>query len=201
MTRLSTPRIAGLLYLCIIVLGIGSEGVLRLPYRADPGLAGSDPLGLHLSIMADIGMVLADVALALLLFALLRRFGQGLAVAAMVFRLVQAAGIIAGLNWLIAAVQIPEQAAAFLTVHGIGYDISLVPFALNCLLTGLLIRRAGARLLGLAIMASGAVYLTGTVMRVMAPDLADGFAAAYALPLLAESALCLWLLSGARRLN
>lgn len=50
------------------------------------------------------------------------------------------------------------------------------------------------RILGLGIGLSGVVYLTGSLLRFAAPDLQALVAPAYLLPLIAETAFCLWLL-------
>jgi hypothetical protein len=59
-----------------------------------------------------------------------------------------------------------------------------------------LILRSGwiPRLIGFGIGAAGLVYLTGSYLRILAPGLADSFAPAYAICLLAELAFALWLL-------
>jgi hypothetical protein len=49
---------------------------------------------------------------------------------------------------------------------------------------------------------SGLVYMTGSALRLADPTIAEAFAPAYGVPVLAESAFCLWLLfagAGARR--
>ena len=193
----ATPRLAGLLYLVIIICGVTSEAVFRAALRADPTLVAQGAGQLRLSMLADLMMALADVGLAVLLLALLRRFGEWLAIGATAFRLVQAAAIIAGLGWIMAAILDAPRAAMWLSIHETGYDVSLAFFAVNCLLTAVLLYRAGVAWLGWAIGLSGVVYGTGSIIRLIAPDLTAVFAPAYALPLLAETAFCIWLLSGA----
>lgn len=192
-----SPRFAGILYLVIILCGVASEAVFRAPFRADPALVAGDALGLRISMLADLTMALADVGLAVLLLALLRPFGTWLAVAATAFRLVQAACIAGGLGWIMAAILDPSGAGDWLSLHGVAYDVSLAFFAVNCVLTGALLQRAGLRWLGWGIAASGVVYGAGSVLHIVAPAMADGFAVAYVLPLVAETAFCLWLLFGA----
>ena len=193
------PRLAGGLYLLIIACGLTAELVLRAPLRAD-GVAPGDVTVLRLSIVADLVMALADVAVALLLFALLSVRGLWLAAVASVFRLLQAAGILAGLGWLVAAVETPGNAAVYLAVHGTLYDLSLAFFAVTCVATGALLWRV-FRLLGMALVASGAIYAIGSVLRILGPGMADAFAVAYLLPMLAELSFAVWLLLGARGLR
>ena len=93
-----------------------------------------------------------------------------------------------------------ELALVFTGLHASGYDIGLLFFGINSLAMAVLLWKSGGtpRIIAGGIGAAGIVYLTGSTIRLIAPDLAAGFAPAYALPLLAESALCLWLLIRAR---
>jgi hypothetical protein len=84
----------------------------------------------------------------------------------------------------------------FLEAQSHGYDLGLIPFGINCLLTGYLVYKAEflPRTIGLMLVAAGVVYLVGSYLRFLAPALAGPFQMAYALPLVAETAFCLWLL-------
>jgi len=124
---------------------------------------------------------------------------------AMISRLLQAGLIAAGLMNLQVAVLLLETAAMdgaanlalkFTEMHAYGYDLGLIFFAVNCLLTAVFICQSGfiPRVLGLGIGLSGLVYLTGSILRFVAPDLHGIVAPAYVLPLLAETAFCFWLL-------
>ena len=118
----------------------------------------------------------------------------------MTFRLIQAALIGASLVLLAgvpAALEagMPDTALLLTALYGTGYDIGLVFFGVNCLLMAVLLTRAGLpRALSLGIGAAGLVYLAGSAARLFAPDLHPVIQPAYLVPLLAESALCLWLL-------
>lgn len=220
---LMIAAVAGGLYLVIIVLGITSELALRGPLidlaDAERTLRAilSDLPRLRLSIAADLVMALADVGLAVLLFILFRPVSPGLALAAMIFRLVQAVLIASNLMSLQAAVLLttgaqdmagllPEQAAGismlFLNLHGHGYDLGLVFFGINSLISGLLIWRAGfiSGVFGLGLFAAGGVYLLGSALRFFAPDMVAIFAPAYGICVIAETAFCLWLLSAGWKL-
>jgi len=213
----ATARMAGVLYLIIIVLGIWSEAFVRSslfvpddPMGTTANIIGAEGL-FRLSMAADAVMVIADVALAAALFLLLRPVSAPLALTAMLFRLIQAA--IIGMNLLnqdaaLAIINGGATLAAFegaeldalaslsLVLHGDGYDIGLIFFGVNSLLTGALLYMSGyfPKTLGLLIAAAGVVYLTGSFLVLLAPELAGPFSMAYALPLLAETAFCLWLL-------
>jgi hypothetical protein len=205
-------RFAGLLYLVIIVFGISSEVLLRGPLVASgsadvvAAAIAANPMPLRLSIAADAVMAMSDAALAVLLFLILRAYGPGLALAAMVFRLMQGAVIAASLMFLLATLNpaFADHALALIEMHGVGYDLGLAFFGVNSVLTGLLLCRVGgaAKVIAAGLVLSGAVYLTGSALRLADPTLSAAFAPAYGIPVLAESAFCLWLLlagTGARR--
>ena len=197
-------RLAGVFYLVIILCGVGSEVALRGPLigfdSAEQTMQAinAEHLRFRLSIMADVMMALADAALAVLLFLMFRSVSAGLALGALVFRLLQSGLIAAGLMNLQAALLFDDAqlALSFIALHAYGYDLGLIFFAVNCLLTAVLIVRSGfvPRLLGIRIGLSGVVYLTGSVLRFVAPELHGFITPAYVLPLIAETAFCLWLL-------
>ncbi|MBN9886789.1 DUF4386 domain-containing protein [Salipiger abyssi] len=207
---LAAARFAGLLYLLIILLGLGSELALRGPLLV-PGdaLATAErilaaPGLLRLSVAADTLMALADVALAVLLYLLLRPVNGAVALLAMVFRLVQAALIAMSLLLLFGALlaldrmggAAAETALLATELHAHGYDLGLVFFGINSLLTGWLLLRSGyvPRALGVLLGLAGAVYVCGSALRFFVPALTEAFAPAYLLPVIAETAFCLWLL-------
>lgn len=221
--ELPMAHFAGLLYLIIIVLGITSEVALRGPLvdLADANTTAEAILGavdsFRLSIAADLVMAIADVALGILLYVLFRPVAPTLALAAMIFRLVQAVLIGANLMnmqaaWLlisggqdIAALapgQAEAMAALFLNMHAHGYDLGLVFFGINSLMTGALIWRSGfaPKTLGAGLAVAGLVYLTGSALRFFVPGAFDAFAPAYGITVLAETAFCVWLLIVGRSL-
>ena len=101
---LRMARLCGLLYAVIILCGVGGEGLIRQPLMAAfeaEQLAASiraAELPFRLSILCDVVMTLADVAVAALLYSVLKPVSELLSRMAMAFRLVQAA--ILGLNLL-----------------------------------------------------------------------------------------------------
>jgi hypothetical protein len=212
-----TARLAGLLYLIIIVCGIFSEVALRGPLVdfADAGSTATAILGAldayRLSIAADIVMAIADAGLAILLFVLFRPVAPGLALAAMVFRLIQS--VMIGVNLMnmqaallliaggqdlsgLASGTAEALALLFLNMHAHGYDLGLIFFGINSLMTGALIWRSGLvhKSIGLGVALAGAVYLVGSSLRFFAPELYGLFAAAYIVPVVTETAFCVALL-------
>lgn len=209
MTDKSTLRAAGLLYLGIIVLGVSSEAILRgglidWSDGAATALAIAEaPLRFRLSLGFDLIMAGFDIALAVLFYRLLRGAGEVRALMAMVFRLMQAALIAGGLMTLFAVQQVVETGddpLPFLARHAAGYDLGLFFFGINAMLMAGLLCRAGVpRLVAGGIAAAGLVYLAGSLTRFLAPDWNAALQPAYLVPLVAETALMLWLLVASTR--
>ena len=205
-------RLAGVLYLVIIVLGVSSEvGVRgRLIVAGDAAATAANltaSAGLYRAgFFADLVMCLSDVALAVLLFVLLVRVHRTLAMVALFFRLTQTAILGGGLLLAYAPLQMLEgapadpatqsQALFFTQLHALGYDLGLVFFGVHCWLLGVLIARSGflPRSLGWLVFAAGWVYVVGSAIRFGFPSASASFAPAYAVCLVAELALGLWLL-------
>ncbi|MFC6686845.1 DUF4386 domain-containing protein [Jhaorihella thermophila] len=206
-------RFAGLLYLVIIVTGLGAELALRAPLidlgDADATAAAilAAPSQFRFAIAADIVMALSDAGLAILLYLIFRAMAPGLALSAMIFRLIQTVLIGASLMALLTAWLVLNRAEAladastlalvFLDLHTHGYDLGLVFFGVNSLIMGLLVWRSGlfAKAFGAGLALAGLVYLIGSSLRFFAPDLSSAFMPAYGLTILAEMAFCLRLLS------
>jgi len=91
----ATLRLAGLLFIAIILCRNGAEVLFRGPLVdfGDPSATASgirNAIGtFRLAIAADIVMAAADAAPAILLYVIFRPVAQVLALAAMVFRLIQ----------------------------------------------------------------------------------------------------------------
>lgn len=207
MTIQTAPRTAGAFYLAIIALGLTAELALRTQFlrpdaAATAQLVAENPLALPLSIVCDTLMIAADVVVAVLLYQLLKPAGPTLALMAMVFRLMQAAiigaKIMFDLSALLTLRAIGDAAAAHhdLMLAAIGYDLGLIFFGVNSLITALLVIRFTGlpSLLGYALGAAGLVYLTGSYLRILAPGAYEIFQPAYAVTILAELAFALWLL-------
>jgi Domain of unknown function (DUF4386) len=210
-------RAAGLLYLVIIVLGLGNELLLRAPLLV-PGDAEASArnlaesvLPVRLSIAADAIMATADIALAVLLFAIFAPVSVILAALAAAFRLSQTA-VIAGnllnqqsaLNWALAQSEAGATADRLayeaMQLHGFGYDLGLVFFGVGSVLIGVLVLRGRQfpQWLGRLIVAAGGVYLTGSFLRILWPDAVAVFAPAYLVAIVAETAFALSLLAAGR---
>ena len=210
-------RVAGVLYLVIIVFGLWSEVFVRgsLIVAGDATETAANILAseglFRASFAANSVMALCDVALAVLLYVLLRPVNATLALTAAALRLIQTAVIAASLLNQYAALLLlsgaghaavfePDQLYALvvlaLDMHGHGYDLGLIFFGLSCLVLGFLVARSGylPRALGWLVMAAGVVYLVGSYALFLFPAQADAVQPLYVVPVVSEVALCLWLL-------
>ncbi len=210
-------RAAGVLYLLIIVFGLWSEVVVRgsLIVAGDAEATATNILAaegvFRASFAADSLMALADVALAVLLYRLLKPVNATLALTAGALRLIQTAVIAASLLHQYAALLIlngaghaaafpPDQLHALvmlaLDMHGHGYDLGLIFFGASCLVLGFLVSRSVylPMVLGWLVMAAGVVYLIGSYALFLAPDQAALVQPLYVVPIVSEVSLCLWLL-------
>ena len=188
-----TARIAGVLYLIIIIAGIFAEFFVRqsLVVPGDAGATASNIMAaeglFRLGIAADLIMILSDIALALVFYVLLRPVSQALSLLAAFFRLVQAA--ILGLNLLnlffvlqllggattlavFGADQLDALGLLFLDAHSAGYGIALVPFALSLLVLGYLVFKSGylPQILGILLVVAAAGYLIDSFASVLLPN-------------------------------
>lgn len=213
-----TSRIAGVLYLLIIVLGLFSELGVRSTVRIPGDPAGTAQAILasetlfRISVAADVLVFLADVVVAVLLYELLRHAGRTLSLSAAGLRLtgtaiygtnllnqVGALLVLTGAGGLAATMGEPGAqgvAALLMELHGFGYDLGLIFFGLHCALLGaLLVRSARAPgWLAALMVAAGAGYLIGSFTRLLAPAYHGAVQWVYIFPLVGEVALALWLL-------
>ena len=205
---LPIARLAGIALFVIILSGIWADGIGRPAFifpddaAATAVAISASPDLFRLTLAADLAKTLASITLAGLAFLLLRPAGPGLARAAMALRLTQAALLGAGLI-LTAGIPMALQSGSDATVlrltelHATLRHTGLIALGLNSLLISVLLSRIHdlPRLVALGIRAAGVVYLAGTAVRFLFPDLHGLIEPAYLLPLVAETALGLWLLT------
>lgn len=210
-------RLAGVLYVVIIVLGLLSEIAVRssLVTTGDAATTAQNIMAseglFRIGFLADSIMFLSDVALAVLLFELLKPVNKVLSLIAMCFRLTQSAVIALNLLHYYAAIIILEGASyasafeevqtnaiasLFLELHSYGYDLGLILFGIHCLVLGYLIARSlyMPKILGYLVMSAGMTYIVGSYTRFLFPDFVETLAPIYVVALVSEVSLCLWLL-------
>jgi hypothetical protein len=213
-----TARIAGILYLIIIVSGIFSEMLVRSSIVV-PGdaaatagnIMASAPL-FRIGFASDLIMVICDIGIALAFYVLLRPINRALALLAAFFRMAQAA--ILGINLLnhftallllngagylkaFETDQLQALVLLFLNMHAHGYLISGVFFACSLLVLGYLFFKAEyfPRVFGYLLLFATFGYLVDSFTNFLAPNYAavtEWLVVASAV--IAELSLCVWLL-------
>lgn len=214
-------RVAGLLYLIIIIAGIFAEFFARqsLIVPGDAAATASNIMASEMlfraGIAADLVMIIADVALALAFYVLFRPVSNTLALLAAFFRLAQA--VVLGINLLnlffvlellsgaeyltvIGADQLQALSVLFLKAHSIGYTIGLVFFGINLFILGYLVFKSGyvPKILGILLIGASLGYLIDTFAKALLPNY-GAYQAVFDLVVfgpafIAELSLCLWLL-------
>lgn len=211
-------RIAGVLYIIIIIAGMFG-GLTResLLVADDPAATAENILtseGLfRASILADIIMILADVAIGVAFFYLLLPVSKGLSLLSAGFRLAQAAAL--GINLLtlffvlqflgndVAALDsetAQTQAYVFFKAHGIGYNLALMFFATSILIQGYLVYVSGyfPKFLGILLIVASAGYFIDNTASFVLPnyvDYADTFQMIVMVAFPVELILALYLLA------
>lgn len=216
-----TARIAGVLYLVIIVAGLFAEMVVRtnLIVAGDAAATAEnimDSEGLfRLGFVADLAMIMADVAIALLFYVLLKPVSNTLALMAAFFRLGQAAALginllnmffalqlLGGADYLgtLSADQSNALALMFLDGHAAGYRLALVFFGFSILILGYLLVKSELfpRILGYGMIMASVIYVADTAAYFMLMNYASVEAVFDVLlsgpVVIAELSLCVWLL-------
>ena len=213
-----SARIAGWLYLAIILLGAFGEVAVRgsLVVSGDPAATAraidGSPLLWRLGIAGDLLMHVLDLPVILIFYYLLRPVNRSLALLATLVNLVQTAVLSTNkLNLLlpmllatggaalkhIPAAQLQALSYVAIQAHGHGFAIGLVFFGVACLLRGFMIYRATflPRTLGVLLALAGMSYLVNSFALLLAPAFAASIFPAVLLPALAgELSLCLWLI-------
>lgn len=212
-------RLAGVLYLAIIALGLYGEVAVRgrLLIAGDPAataaaIAGS-PLLWRSGIVGDLAMQALDIPVMVLFYLLFRPVNAGLNLSATLLNLIQTAVLVANKMTLLLPLLLlggagylsrafaPEQlqALAYLSAsaHGYGFGIGLIFFGLACLLRGHLMVTSGyfPKLLGRLIQLAGLCYLINSIALLLAPAFARLIFPTILLPaFVAELGLSLWMI-------
>jgi len=210
-------RITGILYLVIIVFGLFSEVYVRssLIVRGDAAATAGNILAseglFRAGFASDLLIFLCDVAVAVLLYVLLRPVSRTGSLISAGLRLTGTAIygvnllnyfavliILSGADYLKAfdTGQLNSLALMFLDIHRHGYDLGLVFFGFHCAVLGYLIYKSDyfPRVLGILMVLAAIGYVTGSLTLFLFPRHAAAIAPVYAAPLVGELALCLWLL-------
>jgi hypothetical protein len=211
-------RVGGVLYLVIIILGALGEAVVRGSIVV-PGNATATAAKLRsmewlwrLGVTGEVVLLTCAIALALILYVLLRPVSRDLALLAVFFNLVSiaiegvgAVSLAAALLPMTGATHVeaftPEQlnVIALLSVqtHTAGFGIALIFFGVECVILGYLIARSRymPRTIGILMQIAGVCYVINSFALLLSPRLSSRLFPAILIPsLIAELSLALWLL-------
>lgn len=222
-TQALQARITGALYLVIIALGLFSEVYVRggTVIAGDPAATArsiaESAFLFRVGIASDIVVFLADVAVAALLYVLLRPVSKTVSLTTAAFRLTGTAVYSVNLLNQFAALFLAtgestagalgpggaqELALFFMDLQGHGYDLGLIFFGVHCLGLGYLLIRSNLfpGILGALMGLAGLGYLVGSFTLFLFPSLHPTVTPVYLAPLVGEVSFCLWLIyKGVRR--
>jgi hypothetical protein len=212
-------RVGGLLYLYIIIGASFGELFVRnkLIVWRDPAATANNILGSEIlfraGLAAEMLTIVCDVALALILYVLLRPVNRNMALMGAFFRLtfdgiygvtklfeIAALVVLNGQGHLSALEpqQLQDLAYLSLRVHNLGYGASLLFFGFCCVFFGHLIYKSRylPRLIGVLLAGAGYGYIVFSVGQMLAPVFAGKFLfpPLMLLAFVAEASLALWLL-------
>ncbi|MCC5947999.1 MAG: DUF4386 domain-containing protein [Nitriliruptoraceae bacterium] len=210
-TRLA--RLAGVLYLCMCVLGAFAHLWVRagvhVPGDATATVANlvADPTMFRLALVADIAMATAFVGVGVALFRLLRTWDRHAAVAMLIFVAVGAGMILTNLVLHQAALLVATDATAsavgsdelvllLLDLHGHGYALAGIFFGLWLLPIGVVGYRARLfpRPLSVLLLVAGGCWIVDTLLGFLLPELPAAVHTVIQAPTVAEFWLVAYLL-------
>ena len=211
-------RLAGLLYLVVLVTGAPPELLVRVPIAAEEGSTaiaaairdGADLF--RLAAFSDLLNMVAFLGVALVLYGLLRRVNAGAARAMLIFNATSVA-IMAlntvnhlaawwfatqdGIRTTLGAATADGLAASFIEFHGIGFSIAEIFFGLWLFPLGWMLwhTRAVPRPIAGLLMVGTVGYLANVAATFLSPSLSHDLVQLFTTPsALAETSLLLWLL-------
>lgn len=217
MSPKAQARVAGSLYLVVIILGAFAElGVrARLFAPGDPTRTAHNILAheslYRLGFAVQVFYLACDVPLIFLLYNIFKIVRQKVALLGAIFALiaaaVEAASLLAhyapnvllqgsGTLHAFTPAQLDAASYASLQLFEAGFDISLVFFGCDCLALSYLIVKSTflPRLIGIGLAVEGLGYLINSFSLFLAPDFQARIFPYFAVTGLAEVALALWLL-------
>lgn len=206
-------RLAGAIYLAVIVLGGWAEGMV-MNNVVVPGddVATIQAILAHSTLWtwgltANLVIPLIAVVQLWIEYMLFRPAGRGLALLFLLLNLASLA--VESVSKLFQLMVLPlasgtsgagvDQALASfaLMAHGVAFNIALVFFGAACLVSGAIIWRSGylPRFVGVLMQLAGLSYLVAAFAELLAPSFARAINPGILLPvLIGETSLCLWLL-------
>jgi Domain of unknown function (DUF4386) len=215
-SNLFSARVAGVIYLAIVALGLFGEGFVRgsMVVGGDTGATAESIINSTLlwrtGIATDLLMYVLDVPLIVFFYLLLKPVNHPLALLTTAFYMIQTCvlafsklSLIAALSVLTSStfpsVQVFAHGLAHLAIslHGYGVGIGLVFFGFACLVRGYLFFQSSnaPKWLGPLQALAGICYLVNSFALLLYPPLASMLFPAVLLPaLVAELVLSLWMI-------
>ncbi|HET7435460.1 MAG TPA: DUF4386 domain-containing protein [Thermoanaerobaculia bacterium] len=200
-------RLAGFLYLIIIVGGVFAELFVRqrLIVANDPAATGRNILAheqlFRLGFAAQLVPLLCNMFLAVLLYRLFVIVNRHLALSVVFFSLVgsavEAASLLAHYAPLVFLKRGAEAGAYMaLSLQAVGFSIALTFFGCTCVVRGWLIYRSRfmPRIIGALLSFQGVCYLANSFANFLAPGVARRLFSLLLVSAVGEILLCLWLL-------
>lgn len=208
-------RIAGILYLVIIIAGFIAETFVRnkLFVSGDANATANNIIHSeflwNIGITADLIMQICDLPVMIILYYLLKPVSRKLALLNLSFNLIQTAVLVANKLNLLAALFFlgdaeylksftPDQlhTLSYLSIklHDFGFGVGLIFFGFVCLIEGYLIFKSGyfPKAIGVLMALAGICYLTNSFALILAPQFSS---ITLLLPcVIAELSLSLWLI-------
>jgi hypothetical protein len=208
-------RIAGILYLIIIIAGMFGELLVRskVIVSGDASATAHNIMNSELlwriGITVDLIMHLCDLPVMLVLYCLLRPINKDIALLNLLFNVIQTAVLVANkLNLVMVLFLLSENtylqtfnpnqlhtlSYLFIKLHDFGFGIGLIFFGFVCLIEGYLIFKSSyfPKAIGILMAMAGICYLSNSFALLLAPKWANFL---IMMPcLVAELSLSLWLI-------
>jgi hypothetical protein len=172
--RLVNARLAGLLYLVIIVFGLFSEAAVRARLTTAEDILASEGL-YRAGIATNLAYLLAETVLVVILYRLFRPVDRDVSLLAAAFRfaclVIQAFNLLTMSAALLAARDGDARVPFLLDLFPQGYAIALAFFAVCCAATGYLLLRSDRvpRALGYLFPVAGLGYLVNSFWLLTVP--------------------------------
>ena len=224
-SKVKYARIAGVLYLLIIIFGLIAQIFVRdsLVDYENTTITAKNILAseawYRFGFISELLMLASDVCVATILYILLKDTSRNLSLASYAFRLtsisilsVTALSHYAALSFLNSpayldvfnTAQLEAFALFSIKIHGVGYNICLLFFGIHLLILGYLVYIADIfpKYLGVLLIIGGACYATNSIVWFQFPGLVKYIYPAILIPsAIGEWIFCIWLIVKGIRVN
>jgi len=217
-SKIKLGRIAGLLYLLIVIFGLIAQIFVR-DYLVDYGNASITAKNIIVSeswyrfgFVSELFMLVCDIGVATILYILLKETSKNLSLLSTAFRLASiiilcitalthyaALPLLAGADYLevFDTKQIEALALFSIKLHGVGYNISLLFFGFHLIILGCLVYISDLfqKILGILLIIGGICYIANSIIWFQFPDLVKFIYPAIIIPCaVGEWTFCIWLI-------